>query len=116
MFIDRQKELNFFNNILVRQRPGPAQLILLYGRRRVGKTALLLHWVAANDIPHTYWSAEKEPANLQRRKLYARVQNIPLRQAPIFDSWTELWEAIANSTMLHFTIICHLTPNLCWKK
>lgn len=96
MFIDRQKELNFFNNILARQRPGPAQLILLYGRRRVGKTALLLHWIGANNIPHTYWPAEKEPAGLQRRKLYARMQNIPLRQSPIFDSWAELWDAVAN--------------------
>jgi len=96
MFIERQKELNFFNNILTRQRPGPAQMILLYGRRRVGKTALLLHWVESNNTPYTYWSAEKEPANLQRRKLYARLQNIPVRQAPIFDSWAELWEAVAN--------------------
>ncbi|MCP5100121.1 MAG: ATP-binding protein [Chloroflexi bacterium] len=96
MFVDRQKELAFFNHILSRRRPGPAQLILLYGRRRVGKTALLLHWVAQNDNPHTYWSAEKEPANLQRRKLYARLQKIPVRQAPIFDSWIELWDAVAN--------------------
>ena len=96
MFVDRQKELAFFNDILTRQRPGPAQLILLYGRRRVGKTALLLHWVAQNDVPTTYWAAEKEPAALQRRKLYARIQNVPIRQAPIFDSWAELWEAAAN--------------------
>lgn len=96
MFIDRQKELHFLNNILTRQRPGPAQMILLYGRRRVGKTALLLHWAETNDTPYTYWSAEKEPANLQRRKLYARLQNVPLRQAPIFDSWAELWDAVAN--------------------
>ncbi len=96
MFIDRQKELDFFNHVLTRRRPGPAQMILLYGRRRVGKTALLLHWVAQNDIPYTYWSAEKEPANLQRRKLYARLQNMPVRQTPIFDNWIELWDAIAN--------------------
>lgn len=96
MFVDRQKELAFFNHVLTRSRPGPAQLVLLYGRRRVGKTALLLHWVAQNNSPHTYWSAEKEPANLQRRKLYARLQNIPVRQAPIFDSWIELWDAVAN--------------------
>ncbi len=96
MFVNRQKELAFFNNVLARHRPGPAQMILLYGRRRVGKTALLLHWVAANNIPHTYWPAEKEPAALQRRKLYARIQNIPLRQTPIFDSWAELWDAAAN--------------------
>lgn len=46
MFVDRKKELEFFDNILARRRPGPAQLILLYGRRRVGKTVLLLHWVS----------------------------------------------------------------------
>jgi AAA+ ATPase superfamily predicted ATPase len=96
MFINRQKELAFFENILTRNRPGPAQMILLYGRRRVGKTALLLHWVAGQGIPYTYWAAEKEPAALQRRKLYARIQNIPIRQAPIFDSWVELWDAVAN--------------------
>lgn len=96
MFVDRQKELTFFNDILTRRRPGPAQLVLLYGRRRVGKTALLLHWVAQNDIPFTYWAAEKEPAALQRRKLYARILNVPILQAPIFESWGELWEATAN--------------------
>lgn len=96
MFVNRRQELAFLDNILNRRRPGPAQLILLYGRRRVGKTALLLHWATQHDVPSIYWAAEKEPASLQRRKLYARIQNIPLRQAPIFDSWAELWEAAAN--------------------
>src|SRR5262245_40503398 len=41
MFIDRHAELDFLQNVLTRTRPGPGQLILLYGRRRVGKTALL---------------------------------------------------------------------------
>lgn len=96
MFVDRQKELAFFDHILTRKRPGPAQLILLYGRRRVGKTALLRYWLAENDVPYTYWTAEKEPSGLQRRKLYARIQDIPIRQAPILGSWTELWNAAAN--------------------
>lgn len=94
-FVDRQRELAYFQDLLSRHRPGPAQLILLYGRRRVGKTALLLEWCARGDTPYTYWAAEKEPADLQRRKLYARLQNMPLRQAPLFDSWAELWDAIA---------------------
>lgn len=47
------------DDILARQRPDPAQLVLLYGRRRVGKTALLLRWVAQNDIPYTYWAMER---------------------------------------------------------
>ena len=49
MFIDRQAELAFLNRIQTRQRPGPAQLILLYGRRRVGKTRLLRHWAENRD-------------------------------------------------------------------
>lgn len=95
MFIDRQRELAFLNDVLTRRRPGPAQLILLYGRRRVGKTALLLEWAERNTVPHTYWATEKESADLQRRKLYARIQNLPLRQVPLFDNWTELWAAVA---------------------
>ncbi|HRN68844.1 MAG TPA: ATP-binding protein [Promineifilum sp.] len=95
MFVDRQRELAYFDDLLTRQRPGPAQLILLYGRRRIGKTALLLEWAERNAVPHTYWAAEKEPADLQRRKLYARLLNLPIRQAPRLDSWAELWDAVA---------------------
>lgn len=95
MFIDRQEELDFLTGVLDRKRPGNGQFILMFGRRRVGKTSLLLHWVEGQDLPYTYWSAEKEPASLQRRKLYARLLGVRVRQAPIFDSWTELWEAVA---------------------
>ena len=93
MFIDREQELAFLDAILARQHPGPAQFVLLYGRRRVGKTALLRHWAEASQIEHTYWAAEKEPAALQRRKFYASLLNLPERQAPTFESWSELWTA-----------------------
>jgi len=94
--IDRQRELVFFDDLLQRQRPGPAQLILLYGRRRVGKTLLLRTWAEQSGLPYTYWAAEKEPAALQRRKLYARILGVSFAQAPTFGSWSELWEAAAN--------------------
>ena len=51
MFIDREQELAFLNSLLQRQHPGPAQLVLLYGRRRVGKTSLLLHWMQPSGLP-----------------------------------------------------------------
>jgi hypothetical protein len=73
MFVNRQVELVFLNDVLARKRPTAAQLILLYGRRRVGKTVLLRHWAENSGLSHTYWAAEKEPAALQRRKLFARV-------------------------------------------
>ena len=93
MFVDRQQELAFLNNLLERQHPRPAQMVLLYGRRRVGKTSLLLNWSAQAGIPATYWSAEKEPAALQRRKLYAALLNMPVNRAPIFESWADVWNA-----------------------
>jgi uncharacterized protein len=96
MFIDREQELAFLNRITTRQRPGPAQLILVYGRRRVGKTELLLHWSRQLGLPTTYWTAEKEPAALQRRKLFAALTEMSLQYSPIFGSWAELWEAAAQ--------------------
>jgi len=96
MFIDRQQELAFLNSLLERRHPGPAQMILMYGRRRVGKTSLLRNWSAQAGIPATYWSAEKEPAALQRRKLYATLLGMKASQAPVFESWVDVWDATAE--------------------
>ncbi|MCL5999277.1 MAG: ATP-binding protein, partial [Chloroflexi bacterium] len=96
MFVDRDKELAFLNSLLNRRHPGPAQMALLYGRRRVGKTSLLLHWSAQAGLPCTYFSAEKEPAALQRRKLYAALLGMPAGQSPVFQSWGDTWNAAAQ--------------------
>ncbi|HNR97238.1 MAG TPA: ATP-binding protein [Anaerolineae bacterium] len=95
MFVDRQAELAFLNSVLERKRPTVAQFVLLYGRRRVGKTVLLRHWAEHMVVPHTYWAAEKEPAALQRRKLFARLLGVEPTRAATFDSWADCWQAIA---------------------
>ena len=39
MFVDRIAELAFLNRVLANQQhPGPGQLVMLYGRRRVGNS------------------------------------------------------------------------------
>jgi AAA+ ATPase superfamily predicted ATPase len=96
MFIDREAELDFLNAILERRHPTPAQFILLYGRRRVGKTALLRHWAECSGLPYTYWSAEKGPAALQRRELFTRLLGLASLEGAAFDSWTSCWQAIAG--------------------
>lgn len=98
MFVDRAAELAFLTNILTRTHPGPGQLIMLYGRRRVGKTALLRHWAEQSGAPFTYWVAAKEPAPLQRRKLFVELLrttgfNLP---TPLFETWSDLWDAAAT--------------------
>ena len=56
---------------------------------------LLRHWAEHSGVDHTYWAAEKEPAALQRRKLFARVLGVEPAQAATFDSWADCWQAIA---------------------
>ena len=96
MFIDRTKELSFLNSLLGRSMPRQAQLILLYGRRRVGKTVLARHWAETTGLPTIYWAVEREPANLQRRNLAARLLGLPMSQAPMFDAWADLWSTIGT--------------------
>lgn len=95
MFIDRREEFAFLNSLITRKKPGPAQLILLYGRRRVGKTALLHHWGEQSGLPYTYWVASRESAALQRRSFFARLMDMPEEQATAFDSWSSLWQWFA---------------------
>ncbi|MFO0762328.1 MAG: ATP-binding protein [Byssovorax sp.] len=94
-FVDRVREIGFLNGALRRTHPGPGQLLLVYGRRRVGKSKLLLRWAEQSRVGSTYWVAEKEGPALQRRKLYAKLMGVPVRQAPLFESWAELWDAVA---------------------
>jgi len=96
VFVNRQAELAFLNDVLARKRPTAAQFILLYGRRRVGKTVLLRRWAENSGVSHTYWAAEKEPAALQRRKLFARALGVEPTRAATFGSWADCWQAIAT--------------------
>ena len=96
MFVDRDRELAFLNSLLQRTQSTAAQLILLYGRRRVGKTVLARHWAETTGLQTVYWAAEREPANLQRRKLFSKTIGMALPQTPVFEAWADLWEAFAN--------------------
>ena len=96
MFVDRQEELAFLNKLLARRRPTAAQLVLLYGRRRIGKTVLAQHWAVQSGLPSLYWAAEPENAGVQRRKLAARLLGVDVSEAPIFESWASLWTTLAT--------------------
>jgi AAA+ ATPase superfamily predicted ATPase len=95
VFVDRQQELAFLNSLLTRQHPGPAQLALVYGRRRVGKSELLLQWAARSGLSYTYWETVKETATQQRSRLFAKLLDVSVSAAPVYRSWPELWDAAA---------------------
>ncbi len=64
-FVNRKKELNFLNE---KYSSGSSELIIIYGRRRVGKTELIKNFV--RDKPHIYMLCNKAgtAANVLRFK------------------------------------------------
>jgi hypothetical protein len=97
-FVDRQREFGELDEVV--REPG-AHLVVVYGRRRVGKTTLLLQWVQHARLPSLYWVARRETADATRHSLaralwrwaYPEEAN---PEPPRFDSWALLFEQMAR--------------------
>lgn len=63
-FVGRSRELQVLNNLWGSTK---ATLLILYGRRRVGKTRLLTHWLQQHTNKGLYWVAEPSSALSQLR-------------------------------------------------
>jgi AAA+ ATPase superfamily predicted ATPase len=63
-FVDRVEELGRLQAVT---RGRESALVVVWGRRRVGKTRLLLEWVRASG--GVYWVADESAAPIQRRNL-----------------------------------------------
>jgi AAA+ ATPase superfamily predicted ATPase len=101
-FVGRQRELDELDEILAR---GDAQLLLVYGRRRMGKTTLILRWAQQTGRAHAdvgpviYWVATRDtPAQVRlglTQALWAWAY--PGSQAvPRFDTWSEVFDIAAQ--------------------
>jgi AAA+ ATPase superfamily predicted ATPase len=60
-FVNRQTELKELNGFIGRS---GAQFVVVYGRRRVGKTTLLTTWAESTGLPALYWVAKRDPQNV----------------------------------------------------
>jgi len=92
-FVDRQWELRELDELLAAQ---GAQFVVVYGRRRVGKTTLLLHWVQQTQRPYLYWVARRETADATRQSFARALWRWAYPEAeepspPRFDSWESLF-------------------------
>ncbi len=63
-FVSREMELALLDDLY--RRTG-AQFLILYGRRRIGKTALITQWGRGFDAPNLYWMASQTSATNQLR-------------------------------------------------
>lgn len=100
-FVDRQEELEELKALLESVEKGKSEFVILYGRRRIGKTTLILNWSEKSGRSTLYWVAKRETPEATRNSLaralwvWAYPEN-PNPQPPRFDSWEPLLEQMAR--------------------
>ena len=105
-FINRENELDFLRKAYDSER---AELIIIYGRRRIGKTELAKKSV--EDRMHIYFFAEEtlNEKNLQDfRKIVAKYLGNPLIEKSVLN-WEEVFALIKNENVV---IIIDEFPNM----
>lgn len=96
MFVDRERELRELNALFERRF---GQLLTLHGRRRVGKSALLLRWARQAEWPYIYWLARRNTQQQTRRGFAEALARFESRQrgealgSPLaFASWERAFQ------------------------
>ncbi|MEW5987982.1 MAG: ATP-binding protein [Chloroflexota bacterium] len=90
MFVNRELELTSLNTLV--NRPG-AHFVVVYGRRRVGKTTLLLEWARQSGLPFIYWVAARESSALLLRSFSQALYNHTHSETPADPFFTyPTWE------------------------
>ena len=91
-FYDREEELDTLTGAV--ESPG-SDFVVVYGRRRVGKTELLKEFCA--DRPHMYFLAAQEAEHRQREKFLEQVADYFDQRVPRIDSWDEAFEYLGEN-------------------
>lgn len=84
-FVSRQVELDLLDRLWNSRR---AELLVLYGRRRVGKTRLLTHWLARSGARTLYWVAEPTSSFDQLRSFSQALYNFANPDSPAPENFT----------------------------
>lgn len=94
MFVGREAELQFLNDKYEEKK---GQLIVLYGRRRVGKTETLREFCKGK--PHIFFSCTQTTDKVQLNKFSNQIlkENIPAKQyISEFSDWEKAFGAISD--------------------
>ena len=88
MFVNRVSEVNLLEN---HYQSGRAELFVLYGRRRVGKTELLTHFCQGK--PHIFFVADQVPEQTLRANLSQAVNDVIFGSGQVnavYSTWDDL--------------------------
>src|SRR3954469_6953923 len=92
LFLDRQNELTRLRRVADSEESG---LVVVYGRRRVGKTRLLLEWAKRHSGLYTV--ADQSAAELQRRYFAEAVsERLPGFAEVEYRDWRSLLSRLAR--------------------
>ena len=123
-FVGRKRELKTLNDLNRRQ---GSQFLVLYGRRRIGKTYLIRHWLdqVAPEIPTLYWVATQTSTVRQLRDfsqtLFRYINpNIPISPDFSYQSWETALQQVAQLAQTgrfvlvldEFTYVMQANPEL----
>ena len=97
-FHGRQAELHVLDRLWASPK---AEFLIVYGRRRVGKTALLSEWIRRTGNRALYWVASSTSATVQLRSFSQAVYNFgnPASPAPdgfSYASWEQAFQQVAQ--------------------
>ena len=97
-FIGRKDELALLNQFWESDK---AALIVLYGRRRVGKTRLLTEWIQEHEDSGLYWMAPATSALDQLRSFSQALMDFSNPGAPVPEDFTySTWELALHQASL----------------
>ncbi|MEM7534917.1 MAG: ATP-binding protein [Chloroflexota bacterium] len=122
-FVGRTREMQTLNQLWQRQ---DATMLIVYGRRRVGKTSLLTHWLKTHDIPNVlYWVAQPSAAMDQLRQFSQALYQFEnptgvLPETFTYQSWEQALTQVARLAekdrftlvLDEFTYLLARTPEL----
>ncbi len=92
----RDSELDRLSTAAERALQGTPQMVVLFGRRRVGKTYLIHHFLARVDGAAAYCAASRLPDRQEVAQVLLSLQEVgaPLYPAPT--TWGELFDALVD--------------------
>jgi AAA+ ATPase superfamily predicted ATPase len=120
-FSDREKELQLLQQ---EWEADEARLLILYGRRRVGKTRLVTHWTRSAAPRALYWVAEPTSSVNQLRSFSQALYGFDSGTTPPDDfsyaSWKQAFEQVARISrdsrfaliLDEFTYLLSLEPGI----
>ncbi|MEW6528550.1 MAG: ATP-binding protein [Candidatus Micrarchaeota archaeon] len=99
-FFNRENELNFLEERYIQSKP---QLIIIYGRRRVGKTELVREFIRNKQA--VYFLAEKGSIEINFERFVQRLAQSIHQEGIFFKGWVEAFEYVKKQNKKFIIVI-----------